>query len=95
MSWNAKLVRPIVPPKGKPIVTLSDARAYILGLPEERQNDPLVQAGTEAILMAANGTGPLLSAQAGMAHIVHGPVNLLNRGKPDRPWMRRKAATSK
>jgi hypothetical protein len=91
MTWSSKLIRPIVPPNGKPIVTLSDARAYILKLPEERQNDPLVQAGTEAILMAANGTGPMLSAQSGVAHLVHGPVKLLNREKRDRPWMKRKS----
>lgn len=92
MSWRTKLIRPVVPAKGKPIVTLSDARAYILKLPKARQDEPIVQAGTRAVLMAANGTGPMLSAQSGVAHIVHGPVKLLNRGKPDRPWMKRKSS---
>ena len=91
MSWSKRLERPVVPPDGKPIVTLSDARAYVLKLPKDRQNDPIVQAGVEAIMMAAENRGPMLLAQSGVAHIVHGPVKLLNRGKPDRPWMKRKA----
>lgn len=66
-----------------------DARAYVLALPEDRQSDPPDQAGIEAILMAAEGKGPMLLAQSGVAHIVHGPVKSLNCGKPDRPWLNR------
>lgn len=93
MSWSKRLERPVVPENGKPIVTLSDARAYALKLPRERQLDPHVQAGVEAIMMAANGTAPIHLAQAGVAHIVHGPKKPLGRAKPDRPWMKRKSAT--
>ena len=86
----------MVPPNGKPIVTLSDARAYVVKLPTEWQNDPLVQAGIEAILMAAEGRGPMLLAQSDVAHIVHGPIKPLNRGKSDRPWKARgRAGTQK
>lgn len=93
MSWSSKLERPVVPPKGKPIVTLADARAYALALPKHRQMDPYVQAGIEAIIMVADGKAPMHLAQSGVAHIVHGPVQLLNRGKPDRPWLKRKSRT--
>lgn len=48
MRWDTKLIRPIVPSNSQPIVTLSDARAYILSLPDVRQLEPIVQAGTEA-----------------------------------------------
>lgn len=90
MSWSKRLERPVVTPEGKKIVTLSDARAYALALPKARQMDPHVQAGVEALLMAAEGKGPMLLAQSGVAHIVHGPVKPLNRDKPDRPWLKRK-----
>lgn len=91
MSWETKLVRPVVPLSGKPIVTLSDARAYILGLPAAEKSSEHLEAALEAILMAANGTGPIFTAQSAVAHIVHGPVKPLNRGKPDRPWLKRKS----
>ncbi len=90
MSWKTELIRPIVPPKGKPIITLSDARDYILKLPKSRHDDPIVLAGTEAVLMAAEGRGPIFTAQAGVAQIVHGPQKPLNRPKPDAHWGRRK-----
>jgi hypothetical protein len=38
-----------VPPGGKPIVTLSDARAYLLALPKSRHNEPVATA-IEAVL---------------------------------------------
>lgn len=91
MSWSKRLERPVVPPKGKPIVTLADARKYALALPKSRQMDPHVQAGVEAIMLAAEGRAPMFLAQSAVAHIVHGPVKLLNRGKPDRPWLKRKS----
>ena len=72
MSWSKRLERPIETPEGKKIITLSDARAYALALPESRQMAPEVQAGVEAILMAAEGRGPMHLAQSGVAHIVHG-----------------------
>ncbi len=93
MSWDTELIRPIVPPKGKTIVTLSDARAYILKLPKARQKDPIVLARVEAVLMAAEGRGPMLLAQSGVAHIVHGPIKPLNRTKPDAHWQRRRLNT--
>ena len=92
MSWSDRLVRPVVPPNGKPIVTLSDARDYILALPKSRQSDPIVQEGVRALMMVAKGNAPDLLAQSAVAHIVHGPIQPLNRGKPDRPWMKRKRA---
>jgi len=93
VSWSKRLDRPVVTPEGTKLVTLSDARAYALRLPKARQMDPLVQAGVEALLMAAEGKGPMLLAQSGVAHIVHGPVKPLNREKRDRPWLKRKSRT--
>lgn len=93
MSWSKRLYQPVVTREGKKLVTLSDARAYVLSLPKTRQMAPEVQAGVEALLMVAEGKGPMLLAQSGVAHIVHGPVKPLNREKPDRPWMKRKSRT--
>jgi hypothetical protein len=72
MRWSATLVKTITPPKGRPIRTLADARAYLLALPKSRQKDEDVQAAIEAVLMAAEGRGPILHATAGIGSVVHG-----------------------
>lgn len=54
MAWSDRLIRPVVPPDGRPIVTLSDARAYILALPKSRHHEPIVATAIEAVLMVAD-----------------------------------------
>ncbi|WP_424631775.1 hypothetical protein [Bradyrhizobium sp. SYSU BS000235] len=82
MSWEDRFERPIEVPVGKPLETLADARDYILALTEaQRKTEPVLTA-TEALLMAATKTGPLLHAQIGMIQLVH--------GKPDGTLMREK-----
>jgi hypothetical protein len=49
---------PISPPKGKPLVTLKDAAAYIMALPKSKQHAPEWQTATEMLLMAADDRGP-------------------------------------
>jgi hypothetical protein len=39
-----------VQPGGKPIVTLFDARAYLIALPQSRHNEPIVATAIEAAL---------------------------------------------
>lgn len=91
MRWNMRLIRPVVPPIGEPIVTLSDARRYALSLSKARQNDPHVQAGVEALLKCAHGQVCEFVAQSAVVHIVHGPPQPPEpRAKRDRPWMKRK-----
>lgn len=89
-----RLIRPVVPPKGKPIATLSDARDYILNLPKAQQNAEHVQSGLLALLHCANGKACAFVAQSAVAHIVHGPPKPLDREKRDRPWMKRKTKRS-
>lgn len=90
MSWSKRLIRPVVPPKGKPLATLSDARDYALTLPKAQQNEPHVQAGVAALLRAASGEVCEFVAQAAVVHIVHGPPKIVPLGKRKRPWMKRK-----
>ena len=93
VSWSMRLIRPVVPPKGRPIVTLSDARDYALALTQAQQNEPHVQAGVTALLKAANGEVDEFIAQAAVAHIVHGPPKIVPLGKRERPWLPRKPRT--
>jgi hypothetical protein len=82
---------PIVPPKGKALITLKDAAAYILALPKSKQQSPEWQAVTEALLMAAEDRGPLMHAHVGMMLALHGakPIPEYDSSK-ERHWGRRK-----
>jgi hypothetical protein len=46
--------------------TLQDAADYILKLPKAEQEQPHWQAAIEALVMAAEGRGPMLHARVGM-----------------------------
>ena len=71
MSWSRKFDDPI-----PGMVTLRDAAEYITRLPKAKQAEPQWQAAAEALLMAAEGRGPILHARVGM-------LRALNHGKPD------------
>jgi|SRR5450755_3140781 hypothetical protein len=40
MSWSRRFDDPIQPPKGKKLLTLKDAAAYITALPKSKQQSP-------------------------------------------------------
>lgn len=91
MPWSDRLLRPVEVPGRKPLVTLEDAAIYFQSLPKARRDDPLVTDSMFILIDVAEGRAPDLLAQSAVAHIVNGPVKLLNRRKPDRPWLKRKA----
>lgn len=93
MSWDMRLIRPITPRKGKPIVTLSDARAYVLTLPRAEQAKPHVVAGVKSLMLAADRQVCEFVAQVAVAHIVNGPPKPLGRSKPDYASMKRRPRT--
>jgi len=66
-DWNRLLERPIGDVK-----TLLDAYQLLLKLPKALQKEPMVQAAAMAILMAAEGRGPMHTAQAAAAFAVNG-----------------------
>jgi hypothetical protein len=91
MAWSRPFDHPIVLPKGKTLVTLKDAAAYIKALPKSEQQAPEWQAATEALLMAAEERGPLMHAHVGMMLALHGakPLPEYNPAKV-KNWGRRK-----
>jgi hypothetical protein len=90
-SWSRTFDEPIQPPKGKKLVTLKDAAAYILALPKSKQQNPEWQAAIEAVIMAAEDRGPLMHAQVGMMLALHGakPIPEYDSSK-EKHWGRRK-----
>jgi hypothetical protein len=71
-DWSRPFDVPIDLPDGRKIVTLDDARKYLLKIPKKEWT-PLIGAAIEAVIMAANGEGPMLHANAGIGQVVHGP----------------------
>lgn len=74
MSWSRPFDDPI-PTDGRPIVTLKDAADFIRKLPKADQDKLHWQAAIEALIMAAEDSGPIMHARIGM-------LRALNFGKP-------------
>lgn len=64
MAWSKKLPKPIVPKRGRVIVTLGDARDLMLALPERNQLRPFWQYAAELVLEAAERGGSIEDAAA-------------------------------
>jgi hypothetical protein len=64
---------PIPLPRGRRLVTLKDAAAYILKLPQSQQQSPEWQAAAEVVIMAAEDRGPLMHAHVGMLRALFNP----------------------
>jgi hypothetical protein len=74
-SWNVPTTdwdRPLEQAIGR-VKTLRQAYEVLLKLPKKKQAEPMVQAAAMAILMAAEGRGPMHAAQAAAAFAVNGP----------------------
>ena len=71
-NWSRPFDEPIQPPKGKNLVTLKHAAAYIMALPKSKQQAPEWHAAIEALLMSAEDRGPSMHAHVGMMLALHG-----------------------
>jgi hypothetical protein len=58
MSWDIRFPDPIPVPRGKPLVTLRDAGAYITALPVNARDTPAWQTAMECLLLVADKGGP-------------------------------------
>jgi hypothetical protein len=74
-GWKRPLEDPIPLPRGRQLVILQDAADYIMKLSKADRDLPEWQAAGEALIMAAEGRGPLMHARVGM-------LRALNHGKP-------------
>lgn len=63
-GWFAPLSWPIVTPDGKRLVTLSDAHAFVLALPEADQKTAVWQTVAKLLIAAAERGGHIRDATA-------------------------------
>jgi hypothetical protein len=66
MSWARRFDEPIPLPRGRQFVTLKDAASYIQKPPKAEQNLDEWQAAVKALIMAAEGRGPVMHSRIGV-----------------------------
>ncbi len=73
MPWSTPFPDPI-PTVDPPLVTLRDAAKYLMAIPASERHSHEWLAAVEALLLAAEGDGPIMQARVGM-------IQLLNASK--------------
>ena len=84
---------PIPLPRGRQLVMLQDAAGFIMKLPKAEQKLEEWQTATEALIMAAEGRGPLLHARVGVMQALNRHVErVFDPSRKDHHWGKRKLA---
>ncbi len=92
-GWRRHFEDAIPLPRGHQLITLKDAADYITRLPKAEHESPPWQAAIEALIMAAEGRGPLLHARVGMLRALNRHVErVFNPDRKDPHWGKRKLA---
>jgi hypothetical protein len=90
-DWSRKFDEPIPLPKGRQLVTLKDAGAYITKLPKAVHEAKEWQAAMEALILVATLGGPTMMARIGVMRALN--RNVVREFNPDRKethWGKRK-----
>jgi hypothetical protein len=90
-GWERPFDDPIPLPRGRQLVTLKDAAAYIQKLPEAEQQLAEWQAAVETLLLVVEHTGPTMMARIGMLRALNrNVVREFDSSRKDTHWGRRK-----
>jgi hypothetical protein len=93
MPWSARFDEPIALPKGRQLVTLKDAGAYITKLPKAEHDAPEWQAAMEALILVAEKGGPTMFARIGVMRAFNRKVErVFNTDRKDHHWGKHKLA---
>jgi hypothetical protein len=85
MPWSTEFEDPL-----PGFRTLHDAANYIQNLPKAQQQLPPWQAAIEALIMAAEGRGPMLHARVGMLRAMnHGRERVFRTYRKETHWGKR------
>jgi hypothetical protein len=78
-------------PRGRQLVTLEDAAAYIMKLPKAEQDLEDWQAAVEALLLVAELNGPTMMARIGMMRALNRNVeHAFESSRKETHWGKRK-----
>ena len=89
-GWKRRFDDPIPLPRGRQLVTLKDAAAYIMKLTKAEQHLEEWQTVTEALMMAAEDRGPLMHARIGVLRALNRNIERVFTDRKDLHWGKRK-----
>jgi hypothetical protein len=90
-GWKRPFDDPMPLPRGRQLATLEEAADYILKLPQAEQKLEVWQTATEALIMAAEGRGPLMHARIGMLRALNRNMErVFNADRKATHWGKRK-----
>jgi len=93
-GWKRAFEDPIPLPRGRQLVALKDAADYITRLPKADHESQQWQAAIEALIMAAEGRGPLMHARIGVMRALNRHVErVFNPDRKDHHWGRPEAGS--
>ena len=92
-GWSREFDDPIPLSRGRHLVTLKDAANYITRLPKVEHDAKKWQTAIEALIMVAEGRGPLMHARIGMLRALNRHVErVFNPDRKEPHWGQRKLA---
>ena len=90
-GWQRRFDDSIPLPDGRTLLTLRDAADFITSLPKAEQNLEPWQTAIEALIMAAEGRGPVMHSRIGMMRALNQHVErMFNPDRKDSRWGKRK-----
>src|SRR5467141_3234564 len=89
-DWSRAFDDPIPLPRGRQLVTLKDAAEYIQKLPKAEQDLEEWQAAVEALIMAAEGRGPVMHSRIGVLRSLNRNIERVFTDRKDLHWGKRK-----
>jgi hypothetical protein len=87
VDWSRQFEDPVPLPRGRQLITLKNAADYIMKLSKGDRDLPEWQAAGEALIMAAEGRGPLLHARVGMLRALNRNVErVFDTSRKEKHW---------
>jgi hypothetical protein len=93
VAWSREFDDPIPVPRGRQLITLQDAGAYITKIPKAEHEAPEWLAAMEALILVAESDGPTMFARIGVMRALDRYVERVFNPRSQRPPLgRRKLA---
>ena len=90
MSWSRAFEDPIPLPRGRQLVTLEDAAAFIMKLPKAEQDLEEWQTAVGCLIGAAEGRDFLMHARIGVLRALNRNIQRTLTDRKEMHWGRRK-----
>src|SRR6266478_3272783 len=86
MPWPRAFEDPITLPDGRTLSTLRDAASYLMALPGKTRQSDEWQAAVEALIMAAEGRGPVMHSRIGVLRALNRNIERVFTDRKEMHW---------